>query len=144
MADRDDVITIKDTPIVPMAPTALDMVEAIEAIHLVIEATIVAEEDDGTSAALKDDEYGRRRNESMVEELEGCITSSQVAKIDKTDREYGYIGIETSDNRYLKLKVDFYTDYDTLDRGEDVIVKYEPYGSTHVFVAKEIRKKTAS
>ena len=78
----------------------------------------------------------------MIEEIEGCITSSQVARIDKTDREYGYIGIETSDKEYLKLKVDFYTDYDTLDRGENVIVKYEPYESaTRIFVAKEIRKK---
>jgi hypothetical protein len=80
----------------------------------------------------------------MVEKIEGCITSSHVAKIDKTDREYGYIGIETSDNKYLKLKVDFYTDYDTLDRGEDVIVKYEPYGPSRTFVAKEIRKKMVS
>jgi hypothetical protein len=80
----------------------------------------------------------------MIEEIEGCITSSQVAKIDKTDREYGYIGIETSDKKYLKLKVDFHTDYDTLDRGEDVIVKYEPFGSSRIFVAKEIRKKTTS
>ena len=80
----------------------------------------------------------------MVEEIEGCITSSQVARIDKTDREYGYIGIETSDSKHLKLKVDLYTDYDTLDRGEDVVVKYEPYGSTSIFVAKEIRKKKAS
>jgi hypothetical protein len=80
----------------------------------------------------------------MLEKIEGCITSSHVAEIDKTDREYGYIGIETCDNKYLKLKVDFHTDYDTLDRGEDVIVKYEPYGSTRIFLAKEIRKKTVS
>ena len=50
MADHD-VTTIKDTPVVLMGLTVVDMaVEAIEAIHPETEGTIVAEGDQDTSS----------------------------------------------------------------------------------------------
>lgn len=53
MADHVDVTIIKDTPTVPIGPTAVDMGVATEVIHLVIEGTIVVEEDEGTSSSGK-------------------------------------------------------------------------------------------
>jgi hypothetical protein len=77
----------------------------------------------------------------MTKEIEGSIVSSRTTKIAKSNAEYGYIGIETQSNGFLKLKVDHNTTYDTLDRGEDVIVRYDTLGDTKLLVAKEIKKR---
>ncbi|MFX1369902.1 MAG: hypothetical protein ACFFAY_15010 [Promethearchaeota archaeon] len=79
----------------------------------------------------------------MLKEVEGCIISSHTAKIAKSKGVYGYIGIETTDNEHLKLKVDIYTDYDTLKRGANVAVKYDMLGDAGILTARKItRRKT--
>ena len=80
----------------------------------------------------------------MLKEIEGCIISAHTARFAKSKGVYGYIGIETTDSEHMKLKVDMYTEYDTLKRGNNVIVKYETLGDTGILKAKEITKKKTS
>ena len=77
----------------------------------------------------------------MVKETEGNIISSHIARIGKGDGKYGYIGIETPDSTHLKMKVDMYTTYETLERGEYVVVRYDALGNTGILVAKEIKRR---
>ena len=78
----------------------------------------------------------------MVKETEGNIISAHTTKIGKGDGQYGYIGIETPESIHLKMKIDMYTTYETLERGEDVVVKYDTLGDTGILIAKEITRKT--
>jgi hypothetical protein len=70
----------------------------------------------------------------------GEIVSSQIAEMPSTNLQYGYITIETSDKKYLKLKVDVRTEYDTLKKGEQVTVEYDIMGNTDILSAKKIMK----
>ncbi len=70
----------------------------------------------------------------------GEIVSSQIAEMPSTNLRYGYVTIETPDKKYLKVKVDVRTEYDTLEKGERVTVEYDMIGNTDIFSAKKIMK----
>jgi hypothetical protein len=70
----------------------------------------------------------------------GEIVSSQITKMPSSNLRYGYVTIETPDNRYLKVKVDVRTKYDTLEKGERVTVEYDVMGKTDILSAKKIMK----
>ncbi len=78
-----------------------------------------------------------------VKQTTGEIVASQMASIPNSNKQYGYITIETLDNKYLKLKVDIMTKYETIERGEKVTVEYDVLGSTDIFSAKKILRKTS-
>ena len=71
----------------------------------------------------------------------GEIVAAQMAKIHATELTYGYITIETPEKRYVKLKVDAGTKYETLEKGEHVVVEYDVLGNTDILSAKRITKK---
>jgi hypothetical protein len=77
----------------------------------------------------------------MLKQASGEIIASQIADIPNSNRGYGYITIETPEKRYVKLKVDAMTKYETVERGEHVIVHYEVLGNTDILSAKKVTKK---
>ena len=78
-----------------------------------------------------------------VKQTTGEIVASQIASIPKSNKGYGYITIETQDSKYLKLKVDAMTKYETVERGEKVTVEYDVLGNTDILSAKKILRKTS-
>jgi hypothetical protein len=80
------------------------------------------------------------RGIKMKKSTIGEIVSSQIAEMPSTNIRYGYVTIETHDKKYLKMKVDARTKYDTLEKGEQVTVEYDVLGNTDIFSAKKIMK----
>ena len=81
------------------------------------------------------------KGENVEKKESGVIVASQIASIPKSDRNYGYIIIETQDNEYMKVKVDAMTNYETLERGEQVTVHYDVLGKTNILSAKKIIRR---
>ena len=77
----------------------------------------------------------------MTEKIKGQIIASQIGRISNTDKKYGFITIKTSDENHVKVKIDSYTSYDTLEMGHDVEVSTDQLGSDSLIVAREIRRK---
>ena len=77
----------------------------------------------------------------MTEKLEGQIIASQVGRISNTDKHYGFITIKTPKDSHVKVKIDSYTTYDTLEMGHDVEISTDELGTSSLIVAKEVRKK---
>ncbi|MBN2230682.1 MAG: hypothetical protein JW779_13920 [Candidatus Thorarchaeota archaeon] len=77
----------------------------------------------------------------MKKNTVGEIVGAQIGKIPATEVSYGYITIETPDKKYLKMKVDALTEYDTIDKGEQVVVEYDTLGNTDILSAKKIMKR---
>lgn len=73
-------------------------------------------------------------------EVTGKIVSSAIADFGGTGIHYGYIGIERENGSHMRLKVDSYTSYETLDLGDHVIIEAENLGSTDIVVARKITK----
>lgn len=78
---------------------------------------------------------------TKLKRTSGEIIASQIANMPNNNLRYGYITIETPDSKYVKLKVDAMTKYETLDRGEKVTVEYEVSKNTDIFSAKKILRK---
>jgi hypothetical protein len=74
----------------------------------------------------------------MDSEYSGEIVSSQLARYGDNDTRYGYVTIQTPDLGYVRIKVDAYTSFDTLDIGEQVLVESKKLGDTGIIVAKQI------
>jgi hypothetical protein len=79
-------------------------------------------------------------NDTMINDYSGEIVSAQLARYGDNNTRYGYVTIQTRDQKYVKVKVDAYTSYDTLDIGKQVSVKSETLGDTSILVAKEISR----
>jgi len=77
----------------------------------------------------------------MDKEIEGTIISNQLGVFGKDDIIYGYIGVKQSNGNQMKIKVDNYTEYDTLDIGAEVIIEIDKLGTTDIIVARKIIKK---
>jgi hypothetical protein len=71
----------------------------------------------------------------------GVIVSSQVEPYQKSESSHGILTILTPHKEYLKFDVDAYTDYETLDDGENVFVEYDVRPVTRVLVAKKVLRK---
>ncbi len=73
--------------------------------------------------------------------ISGEIVASQTARLPTTDKEYGYITVQTPDQNHVKLKVDMSTNYETIERGNRVVVEYDQLGGTNILTAKNISKE---
>lgn len=73
--------------------------------------------------------------------ISGEIVASQTARLPAMDKEYGYITVQTSDQNHVKLKVDMSTNYETIERGNRVVVEYDQLGGTNILTAKNISKE---
>jgi uncharacterized protein YuzE len=70
--------------------------------------------------------------------ISGEIVASQTARLPSSEKEYGYITVQTPENDHVKLKVDMGTNYETIERGERVVVEYDQLGGTDILAAKKI------
>lgn len=80
----------------------------------------------------------------MIETIHGKIVSSSLGEFSKKKIIYGYLGIELPDKKHIKVKIDAYTWYDTLNLGDEVVVEIEPLADTNIIVARKIQLKTNS
>jgi hypothetical protein len=76
----------------------------------------------------------------MDREIEGRIVSSSVATFGNTGIVYGYLGVESDSGERMKIKVDSYTWYETLEMGEHVRIEAHSLGDTSVVVARRIER----
>ena len=74
----------------------------------------------------------------MNGKIHGKIVSTNLGEFSKTRIVYGYIGIELPDKTHLKVKVDSYTQYETLNMGDEVIIETETLANTDIIVARKI------
>ena len=72
----------------------------------------------------------------MHKTVTGLITSADISTLGK--KRYGYLGIETTDNEHLKIKVTAFTKFDTLDVGSNVTIELESVGEDVLLSAKQI------
>ncbi|MHA1137484.1 MAG: hypothetical protein ACTSSE_13445 [Candidatus Thorarchaeota archaeon] len=72
----------------------------------------------------------------MHKTVTGLITSADISSMGK--KRYGYLGIETTDNEHLKIKVTAFTKFDTLDVGAKVTIYLESVGDDALLSAKKI------
>lgn len=79
----------------------------------------------------------------MTAAVQGKIVSINIGEFSKKRIKYGYIGIELPDKTHMKLKVDSYTWYETLEMGNEVVVEFEDLGDTDIHVARKIQLSTS-
>ena len=72
----------------------------------------------------------------MQKIVTGLITASDISKMGKT--HYGYLGIETDTHENLKVKVNAFTKFDTLNVGSKVIIELESVGNEDLLTATKI------
>ena len=77
-----------------------------------------------------------------MKELHGTLVSAALGTFGKNDVLYGYIGLEKTDGTHVKIKVDTFTWYETLEVGSKVIIEVETLGSTDILVARRIMVRT--
>ncbi|MHA1904904.1 MAG: hypothetical protein ACW99V_04475 [Candidatus Thorarchaeota archaeon] len=70
--------------------------------------------------------------------FKGKIQTTQLGVFGKKEIQYGYITILTRGNKHVKIKVDSYTWYETLEIGQKVDVEAEKLGNTDIWVARKI------
>lgn len=78
----------------------------------------------------------------MDDIIEGKIVASNMGEFSKRRIMYGFLGIETSDKKHFKVKVDSYTEYDTLKLGDEVEVEVHTLAGTDILVARKINLKS--
>ena len=74
----------------------------------------------------------------MEKTIEGRIISKDLGVFGKNRTVYGYIGIEKTDGEHIKVKVDSFTWYETLEIGSHVFVEIDNLGTTEILVARRI------
>ena len=79
-----------------------------------------------------------------MEELHGTIVSAALGTFGRNEIRYGYIGLETTDGKHVKIKVDTFTWYETLEVGNKVVVELESLGTTNILIARKIMLRTDS
>ncbi|MFX0108913.1 MAG: hypothetical protein ACFE7R_11555 [Candidatus Hodarchaeota archaeon] len=73
-----------------------------------------------------------------VEILSGKIISSRIGYFGKEEMPYGFITVETQEGKHVTLKIDAYTEYETIKIGDFVRVDVHSLGNTEILVAKYI------
>ncbi|TXT56791.1 MAG: hypothetical protein BAJATHORv1_20386 [Candidatus Thorarchaeota archaeon] len=74
-----------------------------------------------------------------MKKFRGSITATKLSDLAEDDVQFGFITIKSdTDEKALEVKVDNYTEYDSLEPGEYVEVEYETLGNTDVIVARKI------
>jgi len=74
----------------------------------------------------------------MEKTIEGKIISKDLGAFGKNKIVYGYIGILKPNGEKVKVKIDSYTWYETLEIGSDVFVEIFNLGSTDILVARRV------
>ncbi|TFG96990.1 hypothetical protein E4H12_09745 [Candidatus Thorarchaeota archaeon] len=72
----------------------------------------------------------------MHKTVTGSIISANISSMGK--KRYGYLGIVTTDNEHLKIKITAFTNFDTLDVGATVTFELESVGDESLLTAKKI------
>ncbi|MHA3964444.1 MAG: hypothetical protein AM325_012995 [Candidatus Thorarchaeota archaeon SMTZ1-45] len=80
----------------------------------------------------------------MIETIQGKIISSSLGEFSKKKIVYGYIGIELSDKKHVKIKIDAYTWYESLSLGNEVVIEVEVLANTDILVARKIQLRTST
>jgi hypothetical protein len=75
--------------------------------------------------------------------ISGKIISADLGKFSKKEIVYGYIGIELQDKSHIRIKIDSYTWYETLNVGEEVVVEVVKLANTEILVARTVRLKSS-
>jgi hypothetical protein len=75
----------------------------------------------------------------MNEQFTGKIVSTQLGIFGRDEIIYGFISMQTKDNRIIKVKVDSYTTFNTLNIGDWVLIEAEFLGNTDILVARNIQ-----
>jgi hypothetical protein len=76
----------------------------------------------------------------MPREIKGKIIASTLAEFAETGVLYGYIGVEVDSGAHIRIKVDSYTWYETLEMGHQVAIEAETLGDTDILVARKITR----
>ena len=74
----------------------------------------------------------------MENTIEGKIISKNLGEFGKNQTVYGYIGIELTNCEHIKVKVDSFTWYQTLEIGTHVFIEVNKLGNTDIMVARRI------
>ena len=74
----------------------------------------------------------------MEKTIEGKIISKELGEFGHNRIVYGYVGIEKPNGEQVRVKVDSFTWYETLEIGADVFVETESLGTTDIIVARRI------
>ncbi|MGY5859680.1 MAG: hypothetical protein RTU63_09940 [Candidatus Thorarchaeota archaeon] len=74
----------------------------------------------------------------MEKTIEGRIISKDLGVFGKYETVYGYVGIEKPDCEKIKVKVDSFTWYETLEVGSHVFIELDNLGTTEILVARRI------
>lgn len=76
--------------------------------------------------------------------IQGKIVSTNLGEFSKKGIVYGFIGVERSDKTVVKIKIDSYTEYETLHIGDEVEVEIHHLGNTDILAARAIHLKTSA
>jgi hypothetical protein len=76
--------------------------------------------------------------------FEGRIVSTQLGEFANTGIVYGFISVEISPNKSIVVKIDSYTEFDSLEIGENVAIHAARLGTTGILVAKRVNMKQAT
>lgn len=74
----------------------------------------------------------------MENTIEGKIISKELGAFGKNQIVYGYIGIEKPSGEQIRVKIDSFTWYETLEIGSYVFVETSNLGTTDIIVARRI------
>ncbi|MHA1137483.1 MAG: hypothetical protein ACTSSE_13440 [Candidatus Thorarchaeota archaeon] len=74
----------------------------------------------------------------MENTIEGKIISRELGVFGKNEIVYGYIGIEKPSGEQIRVKIDSFTWYETLEIGSHVFVETYNIGTTNIIVARRI------
>jgi hypothetical protein len=74
----------------------------------------------------------------MRGQVSGKIISNQLGIFGPNETKYGYISVQTKEKTTINIKIDAYTQYETLKIGDAVIIETEPLGNTDILVARKI------
>jgi hypothetical protein len=70
--------------------------------------------------------------------LSGKIISSQLGIYGKDEMLYGFITVETQEGKHVTLKIDAYTEYETIKVGDHVRIDVHSLANTNILLAREI------
>ena len=75
-----------------------------------------------------------------MDEFNGLIVSTNLSTLGTNPHKYGYIDVDTTDGKQLKIKIVADTEYDTLNVGENVTIRSGPAGWGGILTAKNVTK----
>ncbi len=77
----------------------------------------------------------------MSKTVEGPIVSAQLGEFGDKRLKYGFISIENEAKDHIRVKIDSYTEFESLDIGDQVVAEVEQLGNTNVLHALKVSKR---